>query len=71
MGKFGYYVATNEVDVQRLVKVVSQVCVDALVHVRLELVKYLYGKLPPEIITAMDKGRLLDLVDFVRLTHTW
>jgi hypothetical protein len=66
-----YYVVTNETDVQRLDKVVNQPCVDALVHVHLDLVRNVYGGLPTTLEQAISRGRCLDLVEFVHQTAGW
>lgn len=66
-----YYVVINEMDVQRLDKVVNQPCVDGLVHVRLDLVRQLFGALIPTLNAAIGESRFLDLVDFVNLTYRW
>ena len=64
------YVVTSEMSVTRLDKVLNQPCIDGLVHVHLPAVE----KAEPyssAMRTAMGDGRLMDLVDFVKLTHTW
>jgi hypothetical protein len=66
----GMYVVTNEMSVSRLDKVLNQPCVDALVHVHLPAVEQA-EPYSAEMKHAMTTGRLMDLVDFVKLTHTW
>ena len=63
-----YVVATNELDGQRLDKILSQPCVDRVVHVHLGLVEHL-APLPPPVRDARDSGKLLDLSDWVSSTH--
>lgn len=65
---FSYYVLTNEMDWQRLEKVLNQPCVDALVHVHLDLVEHLAGGQKSEMRAAREQGRILDLREFI--THT-
>lgn len=65
-----YYVVTNELDGQRLDKILTQPCVSALVHVHLDLVREL-GTETPRMRDERQAGRLLDLADWVRLTKTW
>jgi len=59
-----YYVATNEYDPARLNKLLSDTCVDGVVHVHKRAVVeicQLNGRLT----------RLIDLTDFIRLSSTW
>lgn len=65
-----YYVVTNEMSVQRLDKVLNQPCVDGLVHVHLKAVEQL-EPLSADMKHAANTGRLFDLIDFVKATHTW
>lgn len=65
-----YFVITNELDGQRLDKILNQPCVDALVHVHLDLVGHVTAE-TKLMQRARRDGRLLDLADFVALTHTW
>jgi hypothetical protein len=69
--KLKYYVITNEMDGQRLDKVMGQPCVDGLVHVHLDLVRSMLGGLTPAMDAAIPAGRLSDLADFAQSTHTW
>ena len=64
------YVVTSEMSVSRLDKVLNQPCIDGLVHVHLPAVEQAepYSK---DMKAAMSNGRLMDLVDFVTLTHGW
>jgi hypothetical protein len=64
------YVVTSEMSVARLDKVLNQPCIDGLVHVHLPAVEKA-EPYSPAMRTAMGDGRLMDLVDFVKLTHTW
>jgi hypothetical protein len=66
-----YYVITNEMDGQRLDKVLDQPCVDGLVHVHLGLVRYVLGSLTAAMNAAITARRLFDLSDFVDLTRRW
>ena len=63
-----YVVATNELDGQRLDKILSQPCVDRVVHVHLALAEHL-APLPPRVRDARESGKLLDLSDWVSATH--
>lgn len=68
----GYYVVTNELDAQRLDKIVGQPCVDGLVHVHLRSVEIVRGSaLPASLTVARENGRLLDLADMPELTGGW
>lgn len=65
-----YFVFTNELSVQRLDKILNQPCVDGLIHVHLPSVETIES--PSSLMKqAAASGRLFDLVDFVKLTHTW
>ena len=66
-----YVVVTNELDEQRLDKVLNQPCVDALVHVHLDLVRHYNGGLSVAMRNHRGAGRLLDLTDLVALTYSW
>jgi hypothetical protein len=65
-----HFVITNEVDGQRTDKILNQPCVDGLILVHLPLLREL-GTMTPMMKGAMGAARLIDLVDFVKLTHTW
>lgn len=65
-----YVVITNELDVQRLDKVINQPCVDALVHVHLPLVLEL-SQPSVEMRQAITRGRLLDLTEWIGQTRNW
>ena len=65
-----YFVVTNELNSQRLDKILDQSCVDGLVHVHLELAQMIGGT-SPLMQEAIRSGRLLDLADWVKDTHTW
>lgn len=65
-----YYVVTNELDGQRLGKILNQGCVTALVHVHLELVNEVGGH-TDEMEAGVASGRLLDFSDWVAQSHTW
>jgi hypothetical protein len=66
-----YYVVTNEMDPRRLDKVLTQPCVDCLVHVHLDLVKHIFPGLTGIMNAAHAAGRLLDLEQLVQQTHNW
>ncbi len=66
-----YFVITNELDGQRLDKVINQPCVDGLIHVHLDLVEQLLGGLTPLMTAARAARRLFDLTEVVQLTYTW
>lgn len=68
--KLQHFVITNEVDGQRTDKILNQPCVDGLVLVHLPLLREL-GTMTPMMEGAIGAARLIDLVDFVKLTHTW
>lgn len=65
-----HFVITNEVDGQRTDKLLNQPCIDGLIMVHLPLVQQL-GTVTAMMQGAIGAWRLLDLADFVRLTHTW
>ncbi len=66
-----YFVVTNELDLQRLDKVLNQPCVDHLVHLHLKLTMQLAGTVPASVASAVRSGKLMDLTDFVRSTFKW
>ena len=66
-----YCVVTNELDGQRLDKIITQPCVDALVHVHLPLALQLNAGGTTLMAEARARNRLLDLTDLVHLTATW
>ena len=66
-----YYVLTNELDWQRLEKVLNQPCVDGLIHVHLGLLDQVLGGESDAMAAARKASRLLDLTEFVSLTSTW
>jgi hypothetical protein len=66
-----YFVMTNEIDGQRLDKVLNQPCVDALVHVSLDFVSEVNAGLTDFMTAGKVAGRLLGLAELVRLTYTW
>lgn len=68
--KLLHFVITNEVDGQRTDKILNQPCVDGLILVHLPLLQEL-GTMTPMMKGAIGAARLIDLVDFVKLTHTW
>lgn len=65
-----YFVVTNELNTQRLDKILDQPAVDALVHVHLPAVHLLSDE-SASMQIARAEGRLLDLSDFVRSSATW
>jgi hypothetical protein len=65
-----YFVVTNEMNVKRLDKILNQPCVDGLVHVHLPAVEVM-EKRSALMDEAAAKGRLFDLVDFVKSTAAW
>jgi hypothetical protein len=66
-----YCVVTNEMDGQRLDKVLNQPCVDALVHVNLDLAMELTNGGTPLMIAGRGARRLLDLTELAQLTFFW
>jgi hypothetical protein len=66
-----YLVVTNELDGQRLDKILNQPCVDTLVLVRLELAQALNSGGTPMMIAARGATRLLDLTELVKSTLIW
>lgn len=66
----GYYVLTNELDGQRLDKLLNQPCIDGVVHVHLDLAVQVVGA-TTMMRKEREQARLLDLADFVRLTQSW
>lgn len=66
-----YYVVTSEMDSQRLDKVLDQECVDALVHVHLDLACAIQPALAEKTAEDRRKGRLLDLTELIALTSEW
>ena len=66
-----YFVVTNEVDGQRLDKILNQPCVDALVHVSLDFVDAVNGGFTEFMTAAKAARRLLDLKELAQLTYTW
>jgi hypothetical protein len=69
--KLGYYLFTNEFDGQRLDKVLNQPCVDALIHVHLPMALHLLDGGTLQMTAARGEKRLLDLSEFVQVTHQW
>jgi hypothetical protein len=65
-----YFVVTNEMSVRRLDKILNQPCVDGLVHVHLPAVEVMEHR-SARMDEAIRRGRLLDLVEFVRDTMNW
>lgn len=69
---FGYYLVANDFDARRIEKVISQPCVDALVHVHLLLLRHISDDKDKGILdAAVAQGRLLDLTSFLALTQDW
>jgi hypothetical protein len=68
--KLLHFVITNEIDGQRTDKILNQPCVDGLIMVHLPLVQEL-GTVTTMMEGAIGAGRLIDIVDFVKMTHTW
>jgi hypothetical protein len=66
-----YIVVTNEMDGQRLDKILNQPCVDTLVHVHLELAQALNNGGTPMMIAGRAATRLMDLTELVKSTFTW
>jgi hypothetical protein len=66
-----YFVVTNEVDGQRLDKVLDQPCVDALVHVSLDFVRTVNVEFTQFMTAARAARRLLDLRELAQLSFTW
>ena len=66
-----YFVVTNEISGQRLDKVLSQPCVDALVHVSLEFANVVNNGFTESMTAGKAAGELLDLEELVQLTYTW
>jgi hypothetical protein len=66
--ELGYYVVTNEFSVARLEKVLSQPCVDGLVHVHAPLLRAMVGGKADAVV---EHSKFYDLVDFVELARTW
>ncbi len=67
---FRYFVVTNELDGQRLDKILNQPCVDGLVHIHLPLVRRITGE-TSLMKQAAANGKLMDLAEFVESTHGW
>jgi hypothetical protein len=65
-----HFVITNELDGQRTDKILNQECISGLVMVHLPLAQVM-GTTTPMMKLGIASGRLLDLTDFVKLTHTW
>lgn len=65
-----HFVVTNELDGQRTDKILNQPCIDGLVMVHLPLAQKI-GTMTPMMERNIVDGRLLDLSEFVELTHTW
>lgn len=66
-----YFVMANEVDGQRLDKVLTQPCVDGLVHVSLDFVSAVNGGLTQFMTAGRAARRLLDLKELAELSYTW
>lgn len=66
-----YFVTTNEISGQRLDKVLTQPCVDALVHVNLDFVSHVIGGFTDTMTAGRAATRLLDLTELAELTFTW
>lgn len=59
-----FYVVTNEFDPARLAKIISDPCINALVHVHRPIIT--------EVCGFNDRlGNLFDLADLVKLTNLW
>jgi len=67
---FQHFVVTNELDGQRTDKILNQPCIDGLVMVHLPVAQKI-GTMTPMMERNIMDGRLLDLSEFVELTHTW
>ena len=68
---FRYVVVTNELDSKRLEKVLSQPCVDHLVHVHLPMIEATIGAPFRDGRSARPSSKTLDLVELVLATNSW
>lgn len=67
---YDYWLVTNELDGQRLVKAIEQTCMGGVVHMNPDLVRLAGGEIR-QVVDAQDEGRFLSLPEFVRMTATW
>lgn len=65
---FSYYVLTNEFSTARLEKLLSQPCIDGLIHVHEPLLTTMAG---PRAQPVTSHPKFYDLVDFVNMTRSW